>query len=195
MKTKVLFTITMSALLSLTAFAQDNEEKFGFELSGGPSLATRELDGSKFENGCGFEGILHYRFMPHTGIYTGWGWNRFSAKSSFAGVNTDFEETGYVIGLQFRHPIDGFLSSYYLRVGPLYNHIEVENFNGDIIGDTGHGLGFQLAAGIDIPLGSRWSLTPGVKYNSISGTGNIEEIPFSINYHYLSVRMGFLRHF
>lgn len=195
MKTKVLFTITLSALLSLTAFAQDNEKKFGFELSAGPSLATHEMDGSKFEKGFGFEGILHYRFMPHTGIYAGWGWNRFSAKSSFAGVNTEFEETGYVIGLQFKHPLDGFLSSYYLRVGALYNHIEVENDKGDIIGDTGHGLGFQLAAGVDIPLGQKWSLTPGVKYNSLSGTGDIEDIQFSMDYNYLSVRMGFLRRF
>ena len=94
-------------------------------------------------------------------------------KIQFAGSNTDFEETGYVIGLQFKHPVDGFLSSYYLRAGALYNHIEVENDNGDIIGDTGHGLGFQLAAGVDIPLGAKWSLTPGVKYNAVSGTADI----------------------
>lgn len=195
MKTKALFTLTLTAILSLTAIGQYNEKKFGFELSGGPSLATRELDGSKFEQGFGFEGILLYSFMPHTGIYTGWGWNRFSTKNSFAGVNSYFEETGYVIGLQFKHPIDGFISSYYLRVGVLYNHIEVENHDGDIIGDTGHGLGFQLAAGVDIPLGTRWSLTPGVKYNAISGTADIADIPFPMKYHYLSARIGFLRYF
>ena len=195
MKTKVFFTLALTTLLTLTSYSQEKENKFGFELSGGPSLATRELAESKLEKGLGFEGILHYRFMPHTGAYAGWGWNRFSAESSFAGNNTDFEETGYVIGLQFKHPIDGLLSSYYLRAGALYNHIEIENNNGDIIGDTGHGWGFQLAAGVDIPLGSKWSLTPGVKYNAISGSADIEEMPFSMDYHYLNVRIGILRKF
>lgn len=195
MKTKVFITLALTALFSLTSFSQEKEKNFGFELSGGPSLATRELDENKLEKGFGFEGIFHYRFMPHTGVYAGWGWNRFSAETSFAGNNTDFEETGYVLGLQFKHPIDGFRSSYYLRAGVLYNHIEVENDNGDIIGDTGHGPGFQLATGIGIPLGSKWSLTPGVKFNAISGSADIEEVPFSMDYHYLSVRIGILGKF
>lgn len=71
MKTKVLFTLALSALLSLTSFGQEKEERFGFELSGGPSLATREIDESKLEKGLGFEGIFHYRFMLHTGVYAG----------------------------------------------------------------------------------------------------------------------------
>jgi len=195
MKTKVLFTLALSALLSLTSFSQENEKRFGFELSGGPSLATRELDGNKLEKGFGFEGIFHYRFMPHTGVYAGWGWNRFSAESSFAGNSTDFEETGYVFGIQFNHSIYGLLSSYFLRAGALYNHIEVENDNGDIIGDTGHGLGFQLAAGVDIPLGTKWSLTPGVKYNAISAETTLEGVPFQMDYHYMSVRIGILKRF
>ena len=195
MKTKVLLTLALSAVLTLTSFGQEKEKRLGFEFSGGPSLATREIYNSKLEKGFGFEGIFHYRFFQHTGVYAGWGWNRFSGKSPFSGSNTDFEETGYVIGLQFKHPVDGLLSSYYLRAGFLYNHIEVENNNGEIIGDTGHGPGFQFAAGVDIPLGSKWSLIPGVKYNAISGTTDIEEVPFSMNYHYLSVRIVFLRHF
>jgi hypothetical protein len=32
---------------------------------------------------------------------------------------------------------------------------------------SGHGPGLQLAGGIDINLGSSWSLTPVVKHNSV----------------------------
>lgn len=195
MKTKVLFTLALTTLLTLTSYSQEREKKFGFELSGGPSIATREMDESKLEKGFGFEGILHYRFMPHTGVYAGWGWNKFSAENSFAGNNADFEETGYVIGLQFKHPVEGFLSSYYLRAGALYNHIEIENDNGDIIADTGHQPGFQLAAGVDIPLGSNWSLSPGVKYNALSAETTLEGLNIQMDYHYLSVRIGILKSF
>lgn len=195
MKTKVLFTLALSAVLSLTSFGQEKEKRFGFELSGGPSMATRQLETSNLKPGFGFEGIIHYRLFSHTGVYAGWGWNWMSSENAIAGNNADFEETGYVLGLQFKHPIDGFRSSYYLRAGALYNHIEVENDNGDIIGDTGHKPGFQLATGIDIPLGPKWSLTPGIKYNAISGKTDISGESFSIDYHYLSVRIGILAKF
>ncbi len=195
MKTKVLFTLALSVVLSLTSFGQEKEKRFGFELSGGPSMATRQLEASNLKPGFGFEGIIHYRLFSHTGVYAGWGWNWMSSENAIASNNADFEETGYLLGLQFKHPIDGFRSSYYLRAGAIYNHIEVENDNGDIIGDTGHKPGVQLATGIDIPLGQKWSLTPGIKYNAISGKTDILGEPFSINYHYLSVRIGILAKF
>ena len=129
MKTKRVFGIMIAGLLSFTCMAQENEKRFAIELSGGPSIASSELKSGKLENGLGFEGILHYSLMSSTGIYAGWGWNRFTSDLSFAGNNTDFEETGYVFGLQYEHPINGSRSTYYLRAGGLYNHIEVENTN------------------------------------------------------------------
>ncbi|MCK7537573.1 MAG: hypothetical protein MZV63_44770 [Marinilabiliales bacterium] len=49
-----------------------------FELNEGASFATRKLD-ANLNTGFGFEGIFHYRFMPFTGVYTGWGWNKFAS--------------------------------------------------------------------------------------------------------------------
>jgi hypothetical protein len=73
-----------------------------------------------------------------------------------------------VFGLQYKHAIGSTPLSYYLRAGGLYNHIEIENADGDIIGDTEHGLGWQFAAGIDYSLGKNWSITPGLKFNSLA---------------------------
>ena len=194
MKTKALIALALATIISVTVFAQEKERRFAFELSGGPSMATREFaDGLRV--GFGFDGTFHYRFMPHTGIYGGWGENWFSTETSFSEANMDFEETGYVLGLQFKHPLEGSSSSYFLRAGALYNHIEVENENGDITGDTGHGPGLQLAAGIDIRLGSTWSLTPVVKYNALSRTLNSEGGTLDIRYNYLTVRIGILKMF
>jgi len=195
MKTKVIFTLVILAIFTKTISAQENERRFGFELSGGASVATKDLSDAKLKTGLGFEGIFHYRFMPHTGVYAGWGWNKFGSDQSFAGTDIDFEETGYVFGLQFKHPISNSAIAYYLRAGGLYNHIEIENEDGDIVKDSGHELGWQLAGGFDISLGKNWSLTPGVKFNSLKCDveNNGVEVPLDLNY--LQFRVGILKTF
>jgi opacity protein-like surface antigen len=203
MKTKGLFALLMLVTLSFSSIAQETEngqslsvdKRFGFELSGGASFATRKLADAKPNPGLGFEGIFSYRFMPHTGVYAGWGWNRFGADKSFAGSDVCFEETGYVFGLQFSHPIGNSPTSVNLRVGALYNHIEIENAEGDIIEDTGHGLGWQVAGGIEIPLGSNWILTPGVKFNALNREVDQVGTTYDLNLNYLSVRVGFTKKF
>jgi hypothetical protein len=194
MKTKVLIAVAVLAL-TLSGFAQEKEKRFGFEVSGGASFATSNLGGANLQLGFGGEGIFHYRFMPHLGVYAGWGYNAFSSENSFAGNEIDFEETGYVFGLQFKHPIGISPVSYYVRAGGLYNHIEIENTDGDIIGDTGHGFGWQAAGGVDIPLGRNWSLTPGVKFNSLSGDVNMEGTTTQLDLNYIQVRVGILKKF
>jgi hypothetical protein len=195
MKTKVFFLSLLLLLLALAGRAQQNEKRFGIEFSGGVSLAVNELSGADLNPGPGFEGILHYRFMPHLGLYAGWGWNRLGAEASFAGADVCFEETGYVFGLQFKHPIGNSRTAFYVRGAGLYNHIEIENAGGDIIADTGHGFGWQVAAGLDLPLGRTWSLTPGLKFNSLSRDADFEGAVYGLDYRYLSARIGILKQF
>jgi hypothetical protein len=195
MKAKGFIALALATVISTQVMAQESGKRFGFEISGGASFATARLNGADLNTGLGFEGIFHYRFLPYTGIYAGWGWNRFGADNSFAGEDVCFEETGYVIGLQFKHPIGNSPLSYYLRAGGLYNHIETENAQGDIIYDTGHGWGWQLAGGVDVPLGSGWSLTPGLKFNSLRRELDIEGLSNQLDYRYLSVRVGILKRF
>ncbi|MBU1368234.1 MAG: porin family protein [Bacteroidetes bacterium] len=195
MRTKVLLTLLLITLMSVTSFAQLHEKRFGLELSTGASMATSKPGNTQLNTGFGFEGIFLYRLATHTDAYAGWGWNRFGADNSFAGADVCFEETGYVFGLQFKHPIGTMPLSYFLRAGGLYNHIEIENAAGNIIGDTGHGLGFQLAAGIDYALGKNWSITPGIKFNSLSRDVEMEGVTTKLNHNYLSLRIGFLKRF
>ncbi len=194
MKTKVFFSL-VAVLIATSLQAQNQNPRWGFELNGGVSMATRTLSGSKLNVGGGFEASFQYRVLEHTGLYAGWGWNKFTADESFAGTNADFEETGYVFGLQFKHPVGTSPIAWYARLGGLYNHIEVENNKGDIIHDTGHGFGFQLAGGVDIPLGKNWSLTPGVKFNSINrDLENVEAVD-NLQLNYLQVRAGLVKMF
>lgn len=192
MKTKGSIAFVLFILLSVSSYAQQTDKRFGFEFNGGASIATKKINASSVEPGFGFEGTLHYRFMPHLGIYGGWGWNKFASGNS---LDWCFEETGYVLGLNFKHPINDTRLSYYLRAGGLYNHIETEDAEGEIINDSKHGFGFQLAGGIDINLGSNWSLTPGLKFNNLSKETNIEELSKELDYQYISARIGILKKF
>ncbi len=194
MKIKLVF-VSAIILLSLNTMAQSKDNRFAVELNGGVSIATNKLVDTKLSPGGGFEAVLHYRFLKHIGIYGGWGWNKLSADNSFAGSDVCFEETGYLFGLEFVHPIAESKISYMLRAGGLYNHIETENAEGKIISDTGHGLGYQLAGGIDFPIGSSWSIAPMIKYNSLKRKGNFGETENTLDYNYISLRIGIIKKF
>lgn len=195
MKTKVILMMAISFLIAGTAFSQENGKRFGVEINGEVSIVSSELAGASLSTGLGFETILQYRFMPFTSVYGGWGYSHFNTKESFAGSDIDFEQTGYVLGLQFKKPIENSPISYFVRGGLLYSHIETENNAGNIISDTGHGVGFQVAAGIEVSLGKNWSLAPGLKYNSLSGETMLEGSNYQLNLRYVSARIGIIKRF
>lgn len=195
MKIKALVVAIAMILVSVNVTAQEQDKRFGFELSGGPSFSTSGPGNTNLKTGAGIEGIFHYRFLQHTGVYAGWGWNRFASDASESFGNTDFEETGYVFGLQFKHPVGATNLKYYVRAGGLYNHIELENEDGDITQDSGHGLGWQLAGGLDISLGKTWSLTPGVKFNALNREIENAGDKTDMDFNYISVRVGILKTF
>jgi hypothetical protein len=194
MKTKVLLVTVIMLVFLFSGNAQESDKRFGFEVSTGASVATKKLGGATLNPGVGFEGIFQYRFLPHFGAYGGWGWNKFGADESVFGNNIDFEETGYVLGLQFKHPIGQSKTSYYLRAGGLYSHIEVED-GGDVTLNSGHGLGWQAAGGFDFQLGNNWSLTPGVKFNSLNRDVDNEGTNVPLDLNYLQLRIGLCKKF
>lgn len=195
MKTKVVLSIFFVILLSHSMVAQEKEKRLAVELNGGMAVALSEIDGNKLNPGVGFEGIFHYRFLPHLGAYAGWGWNHMNADQSFAGADMDFEETGYIYGLQYQNQLGKTPVGWFVRGGGLFNHIETENSDGDIINNSGHGFGWQAAAGIDVPLSKYWSLTPGVKFNSLSRDTEFENTTKQLDYKYLSFRVGIVKRF
>lgn len=195
MKTKLFIALAIFAVITTSGNAQEKDKRFSLELNGGPAFPTKEfVEGIRM--GFGFEGTFQYRILPYAGVYGGWGANWLSTESSVSSENNmDYEETGYVLGLYFNQPIGSTNLSYYVRAGALYNHIEIENSDGDIVDDSGHGPGFQLAAGLDINLGSGWSLTPGLKFNYLSRETELEGITKQLDYQYLSARIGIMKRF
>ena len=183
--------LTIVALTLLTVFNQSRaQDKWSLELRPGVNYATQDIADANLELGFGTELTIAYRFMPHLAAYAGWSYNNFAVDQSFAGADASFEETGYSFGFQFIHPIGESTLSYLVRVGGTYNHIEIENNDGDIIIDSGHGLGWQAEAGLVIPLNERFSFLPSVRYRSLNRDIEIENENTSVNLNYLSVGVG-----
>ena len=183
--------ITIIALILLTVFSQSYaQDKWGLELRPGVDYATQDILDADLGLGFGAELTIAYNFMPHLAAYAGWSYNNFAVDQSFAGPDASFEETGYTFGFQFIHPIGESTLSYLVRVGGTYNHIEIENNDGDIIIDSGHGLGWQAEAGLVISLSKRFSLLPSVRYRSLNRDIEIENENTSVNLNYLSVGVG-----
>lgn len=197
MKTRISLLITLITVLAMNAAAQVQNQgnRWAFEISTGTSYATADIGDANLNTGLGFEATFHYRFMPHTGAYLGWGWKKFGADRSFAGNNMDFEETGYIYGIQFKHPLGNGRLNYVVRAGGIYNHVEVENSKGDIVSDTGHGLGWQVSGGIELPIGRSWTLIPSVKYSSLSRDFESGSDTFNSDLNYLATQVGFYKTF
>ncbi len=185
--------VTIAVLLVLAGFNEttaQTHDRWNIEFRPGVNFSTRDIADANLGTGFGFEGTAAYRFMPHLAAYAGWSWNHFQAAQSFSGSDASFEETGYTFGLQFIHPIGESDIKYLVRAGGTYNHIEIENNDGDIIIDSGHGLGWQAEAGLEIPLSDSFFLLPTIRYRSLSRDIDIDNVSASIQLNYVSVGVG-----
>ncbi|MBK8504572.1 MAG: hypothetical protein IPL46_21610 [Saprospiraceae bacterium] len=124
MKNLRYFFVTLLIVLPLLMFSQ---QRFSLEVRGGASLTTKDLVDADLKTGFGLEGIMDFRIVNHIGVYGGWAWNRFSSDQSFAGTSSDFEETGYAFGVKYFETIGSSPIDAYVRVGAIYNHLEIEN--------------------------------------------------------------------
>jgi hypothetical protein len=127
---------------------------------------------------------------PALTAYAGWGWMHFGVEESFAGSNVDYEETAFTFGLRFEHPLSGDAGpAYWLRAGGLYGHVELEDSHGDRLADSGHGLGWEVGAGVGLDF-HRARLTPGLRFRVLSRDVAVEDITTDVDLWYLAAEIG-----
>jgi hypothetical protein len=154
-------------LLIVAAQPGLSQSRWSGELTGDAAFATQTLAGADLRTGGGFGVNARYRFQPHLSAYAGWEWHLQQSTELLPEQTLDLNDTGYALGLRFEHPLASG-TAVWGRAGGLYNHIEVENEEGKIIHDTGHGLGWEAGTGFTIPLTARLGLTPSVRYRTFS---------------------------
>lgn len=190
MRTPTLLIAGLAMVIAASP-AEAQDRRWGVEVRGGAAFPMQDIGTDELGRGVALDGTFSYRFTPQVGAYAGWGWAHFNPETSFAGPDIDFEETGYVFGLRFEQPFseDGPVSGW-LRVGGTVVHLELEDAEGDIVADSGHGLGFEAAAGLGFALSERWSLTPGLRYSFLSRDLEIGATTTNIDLEYLAVDIG-----
>ena len=179
-----LFMLLTSQLL----FAQG---RLSVEFRPSANIPTSNFGPYALNAGGGFEAVGAYQFLPHLSAYAGWGRSTFGIVDTFAGPNSHFQETGYTYGLQYIYSLtkDSKINLI-IRGGGVTNHIEVENGNGDMITDSGHGFGWQLEECIVIPVGRKWSLLPGLRFRSLKSSFMVGSTETSGTLNYLSLGLG-----
>jgi hypothetical protein len=190
-KNSSIVAVIVGAILVISSQNADAQKKWSFEIRPGATFSTQKLGSTSLNTGYGVEGSFVYKFMHHLAAYAGWSWNRFPGKAAIQQSNLDYEETGYGFGLLFIHPLANSKISYMIKGGGTYNHIETENSDGKIVNDTGHGLGWQLGAGVSVPVGKRFQLIPEIRYRSLSRDMINEEIKTQVDLNYISAGVGF----
>lgn len=170
------------------------QQPWAVELRGGVAVPTADLGEDELDTGLGFEGTIRYNLMPHLAAYAGWDWMHFGADEIVGSGDVDVEATGYALGLRFEHPFSGEAGpgpSYWARAGVLVDHIEIENQEGDLIADSDHGLGWEVGAGVAIGVGEKGSLTPGVRYRSLSRDLEVDGGEVPVDLRYVTAELGF----
>ncbi len=197
MRNVTLAGVALGILLGLTTRDLAAQQSWAFEGRLNVDVPTQELAGEDLGTGLGFGGTLHYRFLPHLGVYGGWDWAHFNPDNSFAGADVDLEETGYSFGLRFEHPFAGEEggTAWWARAGGTYAHLEFEDRDGDLITDTGHGLGWEVAGGIAYGFRPSWMVNPGVRFRSLSRDVTIGNTTRSVDLSYLALEVGIARRF
>lgn len=176
---------TLLVFLLITPAAAQGKLNVGFRPS--VNFPVKELGGSELKKGSGFEATITYHPTSILGVYAGWGWNIFHPIES-DGETAHFEETGYRFGLRLTQPLSRESKlTVQLSAGGVMNHIETEDKDGDIIDDTGHGLGWEAEACLAVPLNDRWHIVPGVRYHALNRELSFGTMQESVDLNYVSV--------
>ena len=181
--------VAAAGSLLISTHAAGAQSRWSAELSGDAAFPTRALAGADLKTGGGFGVNVRYRFQPHLAAYGGWEWHLQQSSELQPGETLDLNDAGYTFGLRFEHPLVARTAGW-VRAGGLANHIEIENAKGEIVNDTGHGLGWEVGAGFTVPLGVRLGLTPGVRYRTLSRDVNVDGATRGSTLSYVSTGVG-----
>ena len=184
---KTVTSISLSLMMVFMSASMNDQGLLTVAFRPSSSVPLKDLGTTNLKKGGGFEATVSYQFIQGFSVYGGWGWNIFSAEEELATFD-HFEETGYRFGIQRIQPLSKESKlNFLLSAGGVLNHIESENDEGDIIDDSGHGIGWEGDLGISIPLSDKWQIVPGVRYHWLSRELVADGVSQSVDLNYISI--------
>lgn len=171
MKALVSGMLAAFAALTVAGSASAQSLPLSLEIRGGLPFPTGELNdvGEDIGNGLGpgytVGGSVSLDLTPMVGVYGGYTFTHFQVED-FEGIGLNSD--GFDAGLRLSLPTAGGISPW-AKGGVVYHDAEVVfdddvQTNPDELDVSERQLGFEVGGGIDVRLGQRLSLTPGVSY-------------------------------
>lgn len=167
-----------AALGAASPAAAQSALPLSFEGRGEFAFPTGDFaDGDAVDNGAGFGVSAMFRVLPMVGVYAGYERHTFSGDEEggeFGNVDAELIDSGFSAGAQLMLPLALAGASPWVKGGVLFHTAEfsgsVEGVPGGVDFKSDRSTGFEVGAGVEIPLGMVLSFTPGVVYRSYKPT-------------------------
>ena len=160
--------LLLGAGLAQPALAQTTPLPLAFEVRGGAGIPIGD-----FEDGAGtgwiVGGTVRYLFSPGFEGYAGYDYASFPGEDTDPDLDFDIRDHGLRLGVRADiRPAGAPAIAPWLESGLMVNRTSVSASSGNASGsiDADWALGFELGAGVSVPLGARAALTPGVRYRN-----------------------------
>ncbi len=176
MRALVLFCVTALGVLSLPADPISAQSGPAVEIRGGLNLPLGEFSdspGVAAESDAGFAVDLIVPVNPRFSAYGGVARDLFGCEG--CGGSDKLRTTGLEAGVKFLFRREGSVLPW-VRAGAVYHKLTIHIAG--VEGDSDWGLGFQAAAGADIPLGEVLSFSPALRYQTYAA----EFQPFGLDF-------------
>jgi len=149
---------------------------FSVEARGGLAFPTTDFPTGnggvgEAENGVGFGVNATFSFLPGIAVYGGWDRVTFGAGDNVGGGSeSEFVDQGFAVGGKLSLPLGLLVGvSPWVKGGALIRTLDLQGDDGVSLfadDESGRSTGFEVGAGVDIPLGLVLSFTPGVTYRT-----------------------------
>ena len=184
------FLFLIIILLFSFTNATNAQNKFSLDFSPAWDYPVNKFGNSALDNGFGFGININYKFLNALSVYGGWDWNKFSADEAFFDSDIYLIETGYVLGLNFLHPIKNSKLNYLIGGGTTYKHIETEDNDGKNVANSDFGFGWEANIGVQFSIAKKWNMTPSIRYRSNSRNFTVNDIKSTSELNYLSLKLA-----
>lgn len=162
---------TMRAVLSVVAAAvvtaapaQAQLRGLAVEVRGGAAAGNYAAAASDFEllPRPSFGAALSYAATDRVAVYAGYSRNSFGCETGFcAGRDVSFTSQGVEAGVRLSLPV---VAGPWVSAGIVSHSLEADSDGPAAGADDASGVGFSAGGGVELRLGRRLSVTPGVRY-------------------------------